>query len=616
MKLISSTVQLSWIALFLLYVVGALSAQEEQMELVAQVTVPTAKGYNDCWGLEHLGVEYAVIGTTNSTAVFSLESPSSPQLLLNVPGSETAWRDIKNWGPHIYVTSESDDGILHIDLSDPDRIKHEYLFLSDGSGVIQSAHNAFIDSSGRMYVCGSNVNMGGVLIFDVSSAPADPIYLGATGHIYSHDVYVKGQRLYASNLTEGLWIYDISDVTKPRILGKFSTGGFFTHNAWSNDDGTVLYTTDETDGDHLYAWQVEDPDRVELLSQYLPYQTERGEVVHNVHFHNDFLVVSYYTDGLLIFDAANQKSLPVVERYQTWQGPLGGFNGCWGAFPYYRSGLIVASDRVSGLFVLRPSYERATLLTGQVLAENGSPISGAKVFVLEDLQRQTTSDADGFFSFNFATGGQWTVVIQANNYGPMISQIQLARSNSLHREFVLPDEVEFQLPSLPVAMEVDDCEFLVEWDFVRESPLTEANIFVSLDQGRTFEPSGGTLHSLGSGKYQYRTPIKGIEEHLFYFFFEGTNRSGTYSEIFAAQNIRCFDQGGEVNISPNPVRDILRITSLGNLAHQYELFDQSGRLHRTGFIRHDTEVDMTGLPQGIYFVSWKKGEFVRKIVKI
>ena len=72
---------------------------------------------------------------------------------------------------------------------------------------------------------------------------------------------------------------------------------------------------------------------------------------------NDFVVLSYYDDGLQIFKIDDPNN-PVQVGYwdtdpdgQTYQG-----DGAWGAYPYLPSGNLIASDIQNGLFVVRPSF--------------------------------------------------------------------------------------------------------------------------------------------------------------------------------------------------------------------------------------------------------------------
>ena len=74
----------------------------------------------------------------------------------------------------------------------------------------------------------------------------------------------------------------------------------------------------------------------------------------------DYLVISYYRDGVIIVDVSDPANMVEVGQFDT--SPFSsapGFQGCWGAYPYLSSGNILATDRQEGLFVLSPNYVEA-----------------------------------------------------------------------------------------------------------------------------------------------------------------------------------------------------------------------------------------------------------------
>ena len=80
---------------------------------------------------------------------------------------------------------------------------------------------------------------------------------------------------------------------------------------------------------------------------------------------DDYLIVSYYTEGCIVVDAAQPDNLVQVGNFDTFLGGAqGGFSGVWGAYPYLPSGLIIISDRSDGLFVLATQL-RSCLLSGR-----------------------------------------------------------------------------------------------------------------------------------------------------------------------------------------------------------------------------------------------------------
>ena len=80
-------------------------------------------------------------------------------------------------------------------------------------------------------------------------------------------------------------------------------------------------------------------------------------VVNYIYFVlNDYLVTSYYVDGITIHDARHPHNLIEIAAYDTYPGQTPTTDGSWGVYPYLPSGVVLASDRTEGLFVLQPSY--------------------------------------------------------------------------------------------------------------------------------------------------------------------------------------------------------------------------------------------------------------------
>ena len=209
--------------------------------------------YNDIWGyVGEDGTEYAIIGTRNATVIYSLAIPEQPQEVARIEGANSVWRDMKDWGDYVYVTTdEGTDGLLVINMSGaPDNITWEFwqppLTINNEIGILEKCHNLYIDENGYCYLSGCNLNDGGVLIIDVWSDPGNPKYIGATDARYSHDNFTRGDTIWSSDILDGYFsVIDVSDKTNPITINITTTSRNFTHNAWLSDDGNFLFTTDE-----------------------------------------------------------------------------------------------------------------------------------------------------------------------------------------------------------------------------------------------------------------------------------------------------------------------------------------------------------------------------------
>lgn len=420
------------LSLIMIIIPILLSSQgSKNLELVANV--PTEITGNDVWGFEHSdGTEYAIMGNQLSTRIYSLEDPSNPKLVADVGGTSSTWRDIKNFGDYVYVVADSGaDGLLIIDMTNPENITHSFwqpeIEVGGSIDLLRRCHNLYIGDDAYIYLAGCNISSRGVIILDISENPKLPEVVGIEDLQYAHDVYVRDDLMFASEIFIGeLSIYDISDKSNPRLLGSTPTPNNFTHNAWSSSDNQVVYTTDERGESFVGAYDISDLSDIKFLDRFKPIEGVNA-IPHNTHWHDNYLYTSWYTEGVIINDVTRPDNIVEVGSFDTWEGASGGFNGCWGAFPYLPSGLLLLSDRQSGLFILKPTLVRASYLEGKVVnSETGQPINGVTVFINSGDTNAEESDANGIFKTGQCNQGEFVVTINHPEYHAQDITVTLA----------------------------------------------------------------------------------------------------------------------------------------------------------------------------------------------
>lgn len=376
---------------------------------------------NDIWGYWDDVTEYGIVGLNNGVSIVDLTDPTNPTEVQFAPGVSSTWRDIKTWGEFAYVSNESGDGLMVIDLSDlPNSIQYyNWEPNLDGMGTLNTIHNLWIDEVGILYLIGSNLNNGGLIYIDVASDPGNPIYLDRGAAVYSHDAYVRDNRSYCCEIYNGQFaIYDISgDYSTTTLLGSQQTEATFTHNAWLSDDSNILYTTDEVGGAPVGSYDVSDPGDIIELDQFQPFETlGDGVIPHNVHVWEDWLIISYYTDGCILVDGSNPTNLIEVGNFDTFIPQTTGFSGAWGAYPYLPSGLVLVSDIGNGMYVLEPNYVNACWLEGTVTEQGtGIVLSGVEVDILQTTTFENTA-IDGTYATGYAIPGTFTVKFSKAGY--------------------------------------------------------------------------------------------------------------------------------------------------------------------------------------------------------
>ncbi len=417
--------KINTILLFLCLSFGSIAQNILNMELLSNVNYP--ENCNDIWGyVAEDGSEYAILGTTEATAVLDLSDPTNPVELAYIEGATSTWRDMKQWGNYAYVTTDvGADGLLIIDMTNaPEEITWEFwqpdLEVGTFAEPLEKCHNIYIDEKGYAYLSGCNISNEGVIILDVFTTPGTPIYVGAADARYSHDAYARGDTLWSSDILTGIFsVWDVSDRTNPIELASQTTTTFFTHNAWLSTDGNYLFTTDERPDAFVDAYDVSDLSDIKLLDSYKPADTrDQGVIPHNVHYlDGGYLVISWYTDGVKIVDANRPTNLVEVGSYDTYTGNQTGFNGCWGVTPFLPSGLVIASDINTGLYVFNPTYVRACYLEGTVRsASNGMMLNDVEVVIESGFFNDTTSDPMGAFKTGQAEAGTFDVTFSKDGY--------------------------------------------------------------------------------------------------------------------------------------------------------------------------------------------------------
>jgi len=429
---------------------------QQNMSLVGQLGY--GEDANDVWGyVAPDSTEYALVGLRGGLSVVSLANPAAPVEVDYVPGASSTWRDIKTWGNYAYVVADQGvDGLAVIDLSTlPDSVSYTLwkpaISINGITSTLQQSHNIYIDENGIGYLAGSNLNNGGMVFLDMKTANGIPTVLGSGPARYSHDVFVRGDTMWSSDINNGYFsVVDISDKTNPVELATQTTPFTFTHNAWLSEDGNTLFTTDEQGNAPVASYDVSDLSDIKKLDEFRPPSSVGlGVIPHNTHTKGDFQVVSYYTDGVVIIDATMPDWMVQAGQYDTYGGPSGGFNGCWGAYPFLPSGLILGSDINTGLYVLSATYQRACYLDGNITDSNtGNPLDGAGISF--DTEPVTASaDMAGDYKTGYGTSGTFDITYSSPGYAPQTVAVSLVAG-----QIVTQDVALVKLPSIQLTGQV------------------------------------------------------------------------------------------------------------------------------------------------------------------
>jgi len=432
--------------------IGLVSQAQYNITLKSTLSIGT-NGYSNIWGYKQGNKEYALLGCTGSSsltdacAIIDVTSPTQPVTLFKVPGPRSIWREIRTWQHYAYVTTENSDNTFGVTIVDlqylPDSIKTKQY---TANGLISNVHALHIDA-GFLYLYGANntISQSGALIIDLAD-PWNPTVAGGYSAHYVHDGIVRNNKMYSGEIYGGNFsIVDVSNKANPVIINSQVTPFAFTHNTWLSSNNNYLFTTDEKSDSYVAAYDVSNPLDIKEVDRYR-HNNSNGSIPHNTYILNDslatgystdFLLTSYYTDGVTIVDAGRPDNLVEVGHYDTSPFSGDGYKGAWGVYPFLPSGNILVSDMDLGLFTLKPNYMRASYLEGLVKdAVTNLPIPNATVqFVANGQLKQ--GKLDGVFKTGIVTQGNHDVLFTAPGYNDKVVTFNLVRGQVVNAEVSL-----------------------------------------------------------------------------------------------------------------------------------------------------------------------------------
>ncbi len=342
--------------------------------------MPTSSGvtYNDVWGYTApTGEEYAIVGNVDSILIVDISDCENPVRVYGFDGGNTVvWRDFKTYGDYVYGVCDSCNEGLHIfnmSALPNGAVTHELTT----TAFFNNAHNIWIDEpTAKLYATGTNTANEGVVILDLAN-PADPTLIQNVEfddeiglpnlNFYVHDIYVRNDTAYASHGWQGYYVWDMSNLSNITLLGDFDEGGY-NHSSWTTQDGAYAYFAEEVPtGRPMVVLDLANlGSMTSNISKVTTFENALGTLPnatpHNPFIKNDTLYISYYEDGIKVYDLTNPAAPAYVGYYDTYPDNgtgYNGYNGAWGTYPFFDSGCICVSDIDYGLNILRNCVTQA-----------------------------------------------------------------------------------------------------------------------------------------------------------------------------------------------------------------------------------------------------------------
>lgn len=317
--------------------------------------------YNEIWGYAKDEVEYAIIGTTAGTHIFDVTIPATSTEVEFIEGAvmgpSIVHRDYHDHDDYLYMVC--DEGPSTLQIADLRFLPDSAPLVYDSDALFSRSHNIFIDtSSARMYVCGGTVQFAVYSLVEPTNptllvnCPTEVPFWSTIGYV--HDTYVRGDTAYLNAGERGLFVVDFSDLNDIKMLGSIDTytQSGYNHSGWLMKDQPYYALADETHGMDVKILDVSDFTDIEV-EDTIGTNVHQFSIPHNLIYRDNLLFVSYYFDGLYVFDCADPEQPTLAGYYDTSTEihQNGVYRGCWGVYPFLPSGNILASDMQTGLWI-------------------------------------------------------------------------------------------------------------------------------------------------------------------------------------------------------------------------------------------------------------------------
>jgi choice-of-anchor B domain-containing protein len=597
----------------------------------SNLTFPGQTGANIC-GYAANGKEYALFGNQTGMAIVDVTDPTTPVFLKQVTALSSLWREVKVYKHYAYITTEAaGQGLQIVDLTKlnlpvPDVDVKSFVGPEGDLVNISKIHALHIDTAkGFLYAFGgiitvregvNTVNVSGALVLDIKTDPWNPRYAGKYAAPYIHDGFVINDTLYGGHIYAGYFsIIDFRDKLNPIVLGTKVTPNNFTHNTWRSDDGKTLFTTDERASAYVAAYDVSDPTNIKLLDKI---RSSEGAVpiVHNTHVLNDYLITSWYTEGVTIVDAHRPQNLVQVGQYDSYNGSNGNFEGVWGVYPYLPSGNLLVSHYTSGqgIFVLTPQYVRACYLEGLVTSQlTGLTLSGVTVKINStDMDKKAVSNNVGNYYTGQVTSGTFSVTYSSTGYVSQTVNVTLVNGVVTMQNIALvPISVPVELVDIKVKRTSTGAQLM--WATASEIGVTS----FSIERSRKETPSDfikiGEVKAIGSGS-NYIFDDANLLSSTHYYRLKinaqtPDDAKRDYSKIVSIH----IDDKTEAKVTPSVSSGLFAIEN----GKSVEVFNNLGQLVFSKSMNTRLEnINLSFLPSGQYIVRIDVGQrlFSDKIV--
>jgi len=324
--------------------------------------------YNEVigWYQQSSNKEYAILGGIDSIYFFDITDATFPKLIAAKPGysKNCINRDFAINSHYLYTVADEGKAALQIyNLSFlPDSVSLIY----SNDSLTQNCHTIY-EYNNKLFLAKNRIGnqIHPLDILDISN-PDKPYLLysllapkyGSGQYMFDmvHDVTAANDTLICFCGNNGLYIYDITNINKPKYLNSLaqypSQGYCHSGTVYKNH----LFFTDENNGKGVKDYNIQNVYNPLYITNI---SSHPNAIPHNTYIRNTMLWLSSYQDGVTVWSVEDPEN-PILSGYydtylQNNPNEYKGLMGCWALYCNLPSGIILASDMANGLFVLQPT---------------------------------------------------------------------------------------------------------------------------------------------------------------------------------------------------------------------------------------------------------------------
>ncbi len=339
--------------------------------------------YGDVWAendIACLGVWLSYSTYNYGVGIYSISNPAAPVLLSIYNPSPTSQNQFELGAVRNkigYFGSWSGGGLHIVSLTNPAapvllcRVGATTGNVTNG---FDRVHTIWLERN-FLYEAAHVAGIVSVKVFNVAN-PLAPVYLQdivTTNTTKVHQITVRTKGASTILYTSG-WggndnsnpaspgqtdIWDVSNVgTQPaQWLGRVYSG-YNSHSSYPTPDGNTLVVCRETPGGDVKLYDISNPGSIPTNPVPLVTLNPAGlgmepDIPHNPVVVSNYLFLSWYQNGIQIFDITDRAKPVRLGFYDTFPGTAASsFEGNWGVFPYLGFDKVLLSDIQSGLYVM------------------------------------------------------------------------------------------------------------------------------------------------------------------------------------------------------------------------------------------------------------------------